>query len=72
MMKAKRLETLFYLSFIDPDFFLEVAYQQELKRTMHHASLGIITEYWTYAIGAASQWQDENGLHDKQIESNLF
>lgn len=40
----------------------------ELKRAMHHASLGIITEYWSYAIGAASQWQDENGLHDKRIE----
>lgn len=49
-------------------FFLEVAYQQELKRAMHHASLGIIAEYWTYAIGVASQWQDENGLHDKRIE----
>lgn len=69
MMEAKRLETLFYLSFIDPGFFfLEVAYQHELERAMHHASLGIITEYWTYAIGAASQWHDDNGLHDKRIE----
>lgn len=33
-MKARRLETLFYLSFIDPDFFLEVAYQQKLKRAL--------------------------------------
>lgn len=40
----------------------------EPKRAMHHACVDIITEYWTYAIGAASQWQDENGLHDKRIE----
>lgn len=74
MMKAKQLETSFYFSFMNLDLgFSEVAYQQEMHRSMLCIMPAkALIEHWPFAMGAANKWQNENDFQDEGIESNVY